>query len=104
MPASADEFIVQSGIDAAGSEKSIVCAALDDVALAENEDEIGFANGAKAMGNNKCGAALQQQFERALKARFGHRINRAGGFVEYDDARVWQEGAGKANELALAEG
>ena len=33
----------------------------------------------------------------------GCRIHGAGGFIQHEDPRVGQEGAGEADELALAE-
>src|ERR1051326_7728285 len=71
MLACADEFIVQPGIDAAGGEQGVMCAAFDDFALGEHEDEVSFAYRAQAMGDDKSSAAFQQKFESVLKARFG---------------------------------
>ena len=79
-------------------------AALDDAAIAEDEDEVGLADGAEAVGDDEAGAAAQEQGEGGLEAGFGDGVDGAGGFVEDEDARVGEEGAGEANELALAEG
>ncbi len=46
---------------------------------------------------------LQQFFQGVLDARFGHGVDGAGGFIENEDARVGEHGAGEADELALAE-
>ena len=46
MLARADEFVMQPRIDASRGEQSFMRAALDDFALIEHEDEVGFADGA----------------------------------------------------------
>ena len=35
--------------------------------------------------------------------KFGGGVDGAGGFIEHEDARVGQEGAGEADELPLAQ-
>ena len=39
-----------------------------------------------------------------LNLRLGHRVERAGGFVENEDGRIFQECAGDGEALALAAG
>ena len=66
-------------------------AAFDDFAVAEDEDFVGFADGAQAVGDDDGRAAFGELFE-------------GGCFVEDEDGRVDDEGAGEGEELALAYG
>lgn len=98
------KFLVQPRVNAAGTDERIVRPAFDNPALIENEEEVRFANRAKAMRDYESGAAAKEKFERALQARFSHAVNGAGGFVEDDKPGIGQEYARKADQLALAEG
>ena len=54
------------------------------------------------MGDDKAGAALHQAQQRFLDARLRARIHAAGGFIQDQDVRVGQDGAGDRQELVLA--
>ena len=77
--------------------------AFDDAAVFHDQDLIGVADGAQAVGDDEAGAPVHQGGEGALDAGLGDRIDRAGGFVEHEDAWVGEHGADEADELALAQ-
>src|SRR5689334_13068250 len=54
------------------------------------------------MRDDKGGAAAHQVGETFLYERLAFRVERRCGFVEYQDARVSQDGAGDGDALALA--
>ena len=56
------------------------------------------------MGDDEGGAALHEVAEAVLDHRFGLGVERAGGLVEDEDARVGEDGAGDGEALALAAG
>ena len=78
-----------------------VVAFFDDAAILENDDEIGIAHGAEAMGNDECGAAVHDGAEVLLDAALRFGVEGAGGFVEYEDRRIVVEGTGNGDALAL---
>jgi hypothetical protein len=55
-----EEFPVQTGIDSVPGQQRFMRAPLDEPAMIEHQDEIGFANGAQTMGDDKSGPALEQ--------------------------------------------
>ena len=79
-------------------------AAFDDFAGFDDEDLIGAANGGEAVGDDEGGAAAHQVGEALLNQGFGFGIEAGGGFVEDQDARIGQNGAGDGDALALAAG
>ena len=54
------------------------------------------------MGDDEGGAALAQGVERAFDLGFGLGIERARRFVQDQDRRVFQDGAGDGDALAFA--
>ena len=54
------------------------------------------------MGQNEHGAALHELFERVLDHRFVFGVDRGERFVEHQDRRIAQQGAGDGDALALA--
>ena len=79
-------------------------AALDDSPLLDDEDLVGAADGGETVGDDEGGAALHQLRQAGLDHGFRLGVERAGGFVEDEDARVGQNGAGDGKALALAAG
>src|SRR3954465_8504095 len=75
-----------------------------DAALIQNDDLVSANDRAEPVRNDEAGSAREQMAEGALKEGFRYRIYRAGGFVENEDGRICEQGARKANELALTEG
>ena len=81
-----------------------MCAALDNFALVQDQDEIGIHHGLNAMGNDKGAAALHQMVERLADFAFGFGVDRGGGIVKDKDARVPQQSSGYRHPLFLAAG
>jgi hypothetical protein len=67
-------------------------------------DAVGVADGRQAVGDHQGGAALHQPFQRRLHQRLALGVERRGGFVQQQDRRVLQEGAGDGDALALTAG
>lgn len=68
----------------------------------EDEDFVGVADGAEAVGDDEAGASGHQAVEGFLNFGLGAGIDVAGGFVEDDQARVGHHHAGDGKQLALA--
>src|SRR5690349_17125771 len=54
------------------------------------------------MGNDQSGPAGEQSLERLLNEPFALRVERARGFIEHENRRIAQEGAGDRHALALS--
>jgi hypothetical protein len=63
-------------------------------ALINHIDDIGLLDGAEPMRNGDGGAAPGCGVEGGLDDLFRFRVEGAGGFVEEEDLRVAEEGAG----------
>ena len=79
-------------------------AALDDRALVEHDDFIGVDDGREAMRDDQRGAAARDAVERVLDLALGEGIERRGRFVENEDGRIFQNGAGDGDALLFAAG
>jgi len=76
--------------------------ALDDPVIIDYQHQIGVANCAQAVRNDKRGTPLQQAQQSLLNLQFGASIDAAGGFVQNQDAGICQYGAGNRQQLPLA--
>src|SRR5262245_30365111 len=79
-------------------------AAFDDAAFVEEEDEIGAADGGKAVSDDEGGAAGEEIGHGSLNKLLAFGVEVAGGFVEDEDLRVGEDGAGDGEALLLAAG
>ncbi len=79
-------------------------AGLGDASTIQNEDAVGPADGGEAMGHDEAGTVAHEPFQRALQACLGDGVDAGGGFVENEDGRIGQHGAGEADDLPLPEG
>jgi len=79
-----------------------VIADLGNAAPVEHHDAIGVLDGGQAMGDDEGGAALAQGVERLLDLAFRLGVKRRGRFVQNQDRRILQQGAGDGDALALA--
>src|SRR5450759_4474262 len=79
-------------------------AALDDVPIGHDHDQVRPSNGGETVGNHERGATLHQSVERLLDEFFGLGIHAGSRVVQDEDARVHQQGAGYRNALALTAG
>ena len=94
----------QLGKVAAALHEFVVSPGLDDASVVEHQNAGRIAHGGEPVGDDEGGAALHDLIERLRNARLGHRVERAGGFVENEDRRVFQQCAGDGEALALAAG
>jgi len=102
MGLAADEFGVHAGVDAVLGEEAVVGAAFDDAAVVEDEEEVGVADGAEAVCDDEARAALEKGSQGLLDEAFGLRVHGAGRFVEDEDARCGDHGAGDGDELPFS--
>ena len=56
------------------------------------------------MGDRKSGAAFHEAFKGVLNEHFGFGVNRRCGFVQDEDTRVVEDGAGDGDALFFAAG
>jgi hypothetical protein len=63
-------------------------AALDDLAVADDQHLVGIADRAQAVRYHKAGPPLHQAQERFLQVFLGARIDIAGGLIQDQDIRV----------------
>src|SRR5580704_18593325 len=82
----------------------LVRAALYDLALLDDQNLIGSANGGEAVCNHKGRAALHQVGKSLLDHLFGFGIKAGSCFVENQNPWLGEDGAGYRNPLALAPG
>lgn len=71
----------------------MMCALLDDPASVDDDNPVGVGDGRETMGNHEGGASLQQAGQRALDNLLSLGIDRRGGLVQDQDARVSQQRA-----------
>jgi len=81
-----------------------VRAAFEDAAILHHKNLLGAANGGKTVRDDERGAAAHQVAQAFLNERLRFGIKAGGGFVEYQDARIGQDGAGDGNALLLSAG
>ena len=92
---------VEVGVEAALRDEGVVRAALDDLALVHDEDQVGVADGRQAMRDDEGRAAGEQLLQRCLDELLAARVDAGGGLVQDEDARVGEQSARDAEELAL---
>ena len=79
-------------------------ASLDEFALVEDADEIGIADGGKAVGDDEGGAVGAEAIEGLLDKLFSGVVEGGGGLVEQEEGRVFEKGAGDGEALFFASG
>lgn len=79
-------------------------AKLGDFAVTQHEDAIEIGNGAQPVRNDKERGVGELLANGPLDERVGAHVHGRGGLVEDHDARAGDDGAGQAEELALALG
>src|ERR1700720_1042477 len=77
-------------------------AALDDAAVAEDDDLVGVLHGGGAVRNQNRGSAVHHAAEAGEDALFSLCIDAGKGVVEDEDARVADDGAGDGGALLLS--
>ena len=94
----------EAGIEPVLRQKLGMGALLDGFPVGHGDDEVGVAHGREPMGDDDGGAATAEAGERLLHQRLAFGVQRAGGFIEQQDAGVAEQGAGQSDALALATG
>src|SRR4051794_27208694 len=75
---------------------------LGNLAVFQDDDLAGAADGGETVGDDDGGAAVEEALEAALDRFLGADVDVGGGLVEDEDAGLGEEGAGEGDELALA--
>ena len=76
-------------------------ALLNQCTVVQHPNHIGLLHGRQTVGNDQGGAALHGFFQSGLHHAFAVRVQRAGGFVQQQQRRVFQHGARDRDALAL---
>ena len=95
---------VHAGVVAFALQKFVGFALFDEAAVVEDENPIDIANGGQAVGDDKGGAAAHQFAEAGQDEFFVFDVEGAGRFVQEEDRRVFQKGAGEIDALTFAHG
>ena len=74
--------IIKLSIKAILLQQFVVPTLLNDVTVADDQDQIGVANSAQAVGDDEAGFALHQLVHGFLDEHFGAGVNRASGFIQ----------------------
>ena len=90
------------GVDGVRVDELVVAAARRDAPVLEHDDLVGQRDGGEAVRDDDRRAALHDGLERAPDARLGGRVDRGGGVVEDQDARVGEQRARDREPLPLA--
>src|SRR5262245_19762455 len=96
--------VVQLLVAAAAREELGVGAALDDAAALEHQDLVGRADGREAVRDHEGRAAAAQLGESRLDQALALAVEARGRLVEYQEARMGEQGARDGDALALAAG
>src|SRR5229473_4937525 len=96
--------LVQAIVDSALSEKLLMRTLLAQAAFVEYEDAVGVLNGAQPVSDYQCGAAREQTIQSFANEQLSLGVHARSGFVENQEARIVRQGAGKIDELSLADG
>lgn len=92
------------GIAAVLRDKAGVVALFYQLAVVEDENLRGVADGGEAVGNHQYGFVLYQRRQRAHQERFVFGVDKGGRFVKDENGAVLQDGAGDDDALAFAAG
>ena len=96
--------VAQAFVVAVEGKKFFMAAAFHNLSFVQHTDFISIADGGQAVGNSDGGAVLHQVLQRLLHHLFRFRVEGGGRFVQNQDGRVLQDGAGDAHPLALPAG
>ena len=94
--------LVEAPVVAAPGHEFVVGAFFHFLAFVHDDEAVGLVEGGEAVGDGDGGAAFDEVVQRFLDFALGFGIDRGGGFVEDEDARVDEQRAGDAQALALA--
>jgi hypothetical protein len=80
-----------------------VRALLDDLPVLQDDDQVGVADRREAVGDDECGAPVQEALQGALDLPLGADVDRARRLVEDQDARIREQRPRERDQLALSE-
>ena len=92
------------GIEAVFCQQFIMGPLFDDAAVVDDDDVVGIADRAQAVGDDDGRAAFHEAVQGSLDDLFAFRIESRRRFIEDEDARVLEDGPGNGDALALAAG
>ena len=87
-------MLAQKSVEALFGREGLVGSALDDIAVAHDEDPVGFAHGAEPVGDDEGRAFFQEVVEGLLDEFFGFGVEGAGGLIEDEDGWVFDDRPG----------
>src|SRR5712671_465346 len=97
-------LLIQVGVISAASEELVMRAALDDTAVAQNDDLVGVAHGRSAVRDQNGSAPVHDAPQACEDALFGLRVHAGERIVKDQYAWVADNGAGNGGALLLASG
>src|SRR3954451_20402219 len=74
--------LVEAGVEAGQGEELFVAAGFGYVAVLEDDDLVGVADGGEAVGDDEGGAAFHEPVEGVEEEAFAFAVEGAGGFVQ----------------------
>ena len=90
--------------DALASHELVVSAFLNDLAVVDDEDDVGVTDGRDAMRDGQRGVLQRDFVDGFLDDFLALRVQSRGGFVEHVDARIADDGSRDRDALFLATG
>ena len=80
----------------------LIRALLGDLPAVHDDDPARAADGRQPVGDQHDGEIPRQGFDRTLDAQLTLAVKRTCGFIQYQDARLSQKGAGQHDPLPLS--
>ena len=77
-------------------------ALFDDVAVVEDDDTVGIADGAETVGDDKGSTALHQRVHASLYKPFRTGVDGGCGLVEDEHGRIADGSTGDGNQLSFS--
>ena len=77
-------------------------AALGNTPALHHDDAVGMLDGGQPVCDHQRRASLHQGGQGRLHMLFGFAVQGRGGFIQQQDRRIFQQGAGNRQALALA--
>ena len=96
------DLVVQIRVPSVLGQQFFVGAALDDAALLQNHDGVGFADRGEAVGDDEGGAVLHDGVHALFDVPLGPGVHGAGGLIQDQDRGLGDGGPGDVQKLPLA--
>ena len=93
--------LVQRGIGAVLCHELAVRAGFHNAAGLHDHNQVGMLDGGQAVCNDQRGAALHEHMQRVFDGLLRRGIQSRRGFVQDEDGRIFVNGAGNGQALAL---